>query len=785
MKTVSADYHKFIEQLVRTNGKKQENIVSLLHAIQDKYNHLPKEALETLIKMTEITPSMIAGVSTFYSQFRFKPTGKYKIKICVGTACHVKGGEDIYESIKEHLQIPISEDTDKYHIFTVEKVTCLGCCMLAPAIQIDNVTYGHVTADSIPNILNDFLESKATEEKKIPPIIRNYGPSRGTIRMCLCSSCEAAGARKVFNIIKDYVEKEDISVKLKSVGCTGISFVTPLLELETNDKKKFRYARVNAVDAPAIINHHFKPEKLSSKIRRGIENLLENLYSGSDVSPVIRYALNAREKNNIDFLSSQTQIATKNNGEMDPLDIHEYMEKGGFKALEGCLKERKPQNILKNIQASGLRGRGGAGYETYLKWKVVSESESATKYIICNGDEGDPGAFMDRMLLESFPFRVIEGMAIAAFACNIRKGFIFVRSEYPLAIERVKRAIELARKRGILGRNINNDKYKFDLELFVSAGAFVCGEETALIASIQGKRGFPSIRPPYPSEKGYRDVPTLINNVETFALVPWIILNGGEAFAKIGTEQSPGTKTFALAGKINNGGLIEVEMGTPINDIIFKIGRGIKNFRKFKAVQIGGPSGGCVPESLIDTKVDFEGLKDLGTMMGSGGMIVLDEDDCMVDIARYFMSFTQSESCGKCTFCRIGTKRMLEILEKMINGKGTTEELEKLQGLALHIKQNSLCGLGKAAPNPVLSAINYFYEEFAAHINKKCPAKKCKHLITYSISDKCIGCTKCAQRCPSDAIKITPYEKHVIDTNLCIKCDSCFKICPENAVEKK
>jgi NADH-quinone oxidoreductase subunit F len=404
------------------------------------------------------------------------------------------------------------------------------------------------------------------------------------------------------------------------------------------------------------------------------------------------------------------------------------------------------------------------------------------KYIICNGDEGDPGAFMDRMLLESYPYRIIEGMMIAAFATGAAEGIFYIRAEYPLAVQRIREALDALYKDGLLGKNILNSSFDLDIKIFEGAGAFICGEETALIASLEGKRGLPTLRPPYPAEKGLWGKPTLINNVETYSMVPWVINHGEKAFNEIGTEDSKGTKVFALAGKIERGGLIEVPMGITIRQIVEEIGGGVAEGRKFKAIQIGGPSGGCIPASMADTPIDYSSLKEAGAMMGSGGLIVLDDKDCMVDIARYFLSFTQEQSCGRCTFCRIGTTRMLQILDKITSGKGVESDIELLEELAQSTKTGSMCGLGKSAPNPVLTTLKYFRDEYLAHVNGKCPTGKCKDLIQYTITDECIGCTKCAQACPSDAIAPIPYEKHVVDNEKCIKCDVCRDICPVDAV---
>jgi NADH:ubiquinone oxidoreductase subunit F (NADH-binding)/Pyruvate/2-oxoacid:ferredoxin oxidoreductase delta subunit len=438
--------------------------------------------------------------------------------------------------------------------------------------------------------------------------------------------------------------------------------------------------------------------------------------------------------------------------------------------------------VVDTIVASGLRGRGGAGFPTGKKWQIVKDQAAVTKYIICNGDEGDPGAFMDRMLLESYPFRIIEGMLIAGYATGAPEGIFYIRAEYPLAVERIKGALEVCECEGITGKSVLGSSFRFSIRVFEGAGAFVCGEETALIASVEGNRGTPRLRPPYPAISGLHGHPTLINNTETLSMVPWIIRQGAGKFAKIGTQGSKGTKVFALAGKISRGGLIEVPMGITIRQVVEEIGGGIAGGRIFKAVQIGGPSGGCIPASLMDMQIDFEALTSAGAMMGSGGLIVLDDRDCMVDLAHYFLSFTQSQSCGKCTFCRIGTRRMLELLDKIRSGKGVHDDIAHLEKLAHSVQAGSLCGLGKTAPNPVLSTLRYFREEYEAHIHGRCPAGKCAPVIRYQINDDCIGCTKCAQRCPTGAIAFNPYKVHEVDAGKCIKCDICRQICPVDAV---
>jgi len=443
------------------------------------------------------------------------------------------------------------------------------------------------------------------------------------------------------------------------------------------------------------------------------------------------------------------------------------------------------EQIIETIEGSGLRGRGGAGFPTGPKWRLARQQPGETKYLICNGDEGDPGAFMDRMLLESFPFRIIEGLAIAAVAVGAHEGIFYIRHEYPLAVKRVRAAIKLCQKRGWLGEKLLGAEYPLRLTIKEGAGAFVCGEETALIASVEGQRGMPRLRPPFPIEHGLWGKPTVINNVETLALVPWIIRHGAEAFSAYGTKASKGTKVFALAGNIQRGGLIEIPMGTTIRQIVEEIGGGAGPGRRFKAVQIGGPSGGCVPARLADTPVDYESLREVGAIMGSGGLIVLDDTACMVDIARYFLQFTQNQSCGKCTFCRIGTRRMLDILERLCAGKGQPNDLVELDRLGGQVGAGSLCGLGKTAPNPVLTTLRYFRDEYEAHLQGRCPAGKCAALIKYRVLENCTGCTICAQNCPVDAIPMTPFARHAIDLDTCIRCDSCRQVCPEDAIEVK
>ena len=772
----------FVDQAVEKIGTGPEKVLGLLQAVQGHFGYLPNEALERVCELTQITPASIAGVSTFYSQFRHRPAGRHTIRVCIGTACHVKGGGQIYDAFKRHLDIPEQEDTDRQKLFTVEKVACLGCCMLAPAIQIDDITYGHLTGEQVPAVLRDFLEQQkavAWQADKQTTDTKDFGE----IRICLDSSCVASGSEKVYEALQKAIQETGAQAVVKNVGCPGMSYLAPLVEVVVAEGTSFRYAEVQPSDARAIVSRHFKPKQIGRKIKNAVSTMLDKILTDKAWEPVTRYSIDVRDRPVADFLGKQLHIATDLCGRIDPADLDEYIRNDGFKALQKCVNQMSPDEVISVIEGSGLRGRGGAGFPTYRKWSAVRNSKSDKKYVVCNGDEGDPGAFMDRMLMESYPYRIIEGMTIAAYTVGANEGYFYIRAEYPLAIERVDKAIEQCQQRGFLGDNILGTDFSLHLKIVAGAGAFVCGEETALMASIEGRRGMPRLRPPYPAESGLWDKPTLINNVETYAVVSWIIRNGPEAFARLGTSSSKGTKVFALAGKVARVGLIEVPMGITMHQIVHDIGGGIAGQLKLKAVQVGGPSGGCVPANLAHIPVDFEALKDVGAMMGSGGLVVLDETDCMVDIARYFLDFTQNQSCGKCTFCRIGTRRMLDILERLCNGQGKKTDIEELERLAQMVQKTSLCGLGKTAPNPVLSTIKYFRDEYEAHIEKRCPTGKCKALITYSVTDDCIGCSLCAQHCPVDAIEMKPYEKHEIDSEKCIRCGTCESVCPVDAIE--
>ncbi len=594
---------------------------------------------------------------------------------------------------------------------------------------------------------------------------------RSHILVCGGTGCSASGSEQLIDLLNMEIEANDLNkeVKVVKTGCFGLCALGPIMIVYPEG---CFYSNVTKEDISEIVSEHLVKGRIVKRL----------LYKETVIDDN-----NIRSLNDTKFYEKQKRIALRNCGVINPENIEEYIAVDGYEALGRVLTEMKPEDVIETLLKSGLRGRGGAGFPTGLKWRFAANSPGPVKYVACNADEGDPGAFMDRSVLEGDPHALIEAMIIAGYAIGASHGYVYVRAEYPIAIHRLGIAIEQAREYGFLGKDIFGSGFDFDMEMRFGAGAFVCGEETALMTSIEGNRGEPRVRPPFPAVKGLFGKPTVLNNVETYANIPQIFVNGPEWFAAMGTEKSKGTKVFALVGKITNTGLVEVPMGTTLREIIEEIGGGIPDGKKFKAAQTGGPSGGCIPAELIDTPIDYDNLLAIGSMMGSGGLIVMDEDTCMVDIAKFFLDFTVEESCGKCTACRVGTKRLLELLEKITSGNGEMVDLDKLEELCHYIKANSLCGLGQTAPNPVLSTMRYFRDEYVAHIvDKKCPAAVCKDLIGYSIiADKCIGCTACSRKCPVNAIVGKVKEKHVIDPIKCIKCGACVETCKFAAIVKQ
>lgn len=594
---------------------------------------------------------------------------------------------------------------------------------------------------------------------------------RSNVLVCGGTGCTSSNSEQIIEKLKEEIKAQGLEKEVNVIrtGCFGLCALGPIMVVYPEGAF---YSRVTVEDVPEIVSEHLLKGRIVKRL----------LYQETVVDDNTTKSLNETT-----FYAKQMRIALRNCGVINPENIDEYIAQDGYAALGKVLTEMTPQEVIDLVLASGLRGRGGAGFPTGRKWQFARNNDAPQKYACCNADEGDPGAFMDRSVLEGDPHSVLEAMAIAGYAIGANQGYIYIRAEYPIAVKRLQIAIDQAHEYGLLGKNIFDSGFDFDIEIRLGAGAFVCGEETALMTSIEGKRGEPRVRPPFPAVKGLFGVPTVLNNVETYANIPQIILKGADWFRSIGTEKSPGTKVFALGGKITNTGLVEVPMGTTLREVVEEIGGGVPGNHTFKAAQTGGPSGGCIPAKLIDTPIDYDNLIAIGSMMGSGGLIVMDETTCMVDIAKFFLEFTVDESCGKCTPCRVGTKRLLEILNKITSGNGTLEDIDRMEELCYYIKENSLCGLGQTAPNPVLSTLKYYRDEYEAHVvEHRCPAGACKALTNYSIvADKCKGCTLCARNCPVGAISGSVKQPHVIDTTKCIKCGVCMEKCKFGAVVRK
>lgn len=771
-----------VDAIIDRVGTSRQIVVPLLQALQQEFRYLPSEALERVYERTEIDRAQLISVSTFYSQFRHMPYGKHVIKVCTGTACHVKGASNVYDAFRRELKLSGDDVTTADRLYSVEKIACLGCCALAPVVQIDEKIYGHVLPGRVNEVMADFgqlLHEQEQEEAEagLRPIV-------GEIRLGMENCCQASGTAEIYQALIAASRELGIEVNIKPVSCVGACNQVPLIDVAHPDGTIVRYPNVQGKEIKEILLHHFKPASRVRRLKNYFVNHIDTFHTDLTWDNILWKTEEERTGAINTFLAGQERISTEGYGFMSPLDLDEYIARGGFEALTKVLTTGSRRDVIDTLLQSGIRGRGGGGFPTGRKWEVVASSAQEEKYVICNGDEGDPGAFMDRILLESYPLRVIEGMLIAGYAVGARKGIFYIRAEYPQAVIRVRKAIEMCREKNLIGSRINGSDFSFEVSIFEGAGAYVCGEETALIASIEGERGFPRQRPPYPAVAGLNGRPTLINNVETLSQISYIVAHGAEAYNRIGTEKSKGTKVFALAGRVRHGGLIEVPMGTTLNQIIDEIGGGVEGGEKLKAVQIGGPSGGCIPASLCDVAVDFDAFNQMGAIMGSGGLVVLGDSSCMVDVARYFLRFTCEESCGKCTFCRVGIRRMLDILDKLCTGRAVMEDIDRLEELALNVKRAALCGLGKTAPNPVLTTLKYFREEYEEHVRGICKTGTCKEMVKYVVGDECVGCTKCAKACPSDAIPYTPYRVHAIDVKECVLCGLCIDECSFDAIHK-
>ena len=769
-----------VDRMVEKFGESPEAIFSFLHEMQKVYGYLPKAALNRVCELTQISPTQLEEVSSFYAPFRRTPVGKHLIQICTSAVAHAKGADKIYNAVLRALDIPAGEETDANDLFTVIKVPKLGYPTLAPAMQIDDIIYGKVHPEKVPALLQDFLRHDAHRHIEKKHALMDKGFREGKIRVGLGSCCIASGSQNVLDALTAEISKLQMNIEIRPVSCTGMCSLSPLLEVAVSGRNPVFYSNVNPDDIPLILARHFQPKKRTVKMRIAVDRKLEALYTQGIEDPSEERIINLRDPAIAAFLDPQKQLSTEHRGITNPTDLKAYQKRDGFQALEKIVTQSTPEKWRTEIKKSALCE---AHELIAAKWTRFNAAEGDIKTIICNGNDGDPSSFAGRMMLESYPHRIIEGMLLTAFATGATQGMIYLRGSDTLANERLQKAINDCTMAGWLGENILEKNVSFTLKVFQGEHAFVCNEESALIAAIEGKRATPRYCPPHPTEQGLHGQPTLIHTPETFSLIPWIARNGGTAFSKIGTPQTAGTLLVSLTGKIKNTGLIEVPTGTSIQDIVEKMGGGILKDRPFKAVQIGGPSGACIPASACNIPFHVESLSKQGVPLGSAGIVVFDSHDCMLEMARHYMEFFQKESCGKCTPCRVGTQRMLEILTRLCEGNGTKADLEQLETLGKILQQNSLCALGKTAPNPVLTALRSFRSEFEAHLKGSCPAGQCKKLITYTINDLCNGCTICAVQCPVSAIEGEAYKTFTINQDLCIHCGNCRKVCPIHAVD--
>jgi len=797
--TAGREEIKIIDEIIGKWNFDPDYAGEMMQDIQERFRHIPKTAIDEINKYVGTPKAYLYHIATFYKSMSLEPKGETLIQVCVGTACHVKGSAKILDSFERVLGIKTGETTpDKK--YSLDAVACLGACSIAPVVKVGDEVYGSVKAKDVEKLLKKSATQKeAAKEKRVEAVKKTAAVSKpediartaerenarlqgykGLLMACTGTACVSAGGFSIKDKLVEVIEQKSLDKDFLVIGtgCNGFCAAGPIVVAQPEG---IFYQKLKVDDIEEIVDSHLVHGKP-----------VEKFMHKDPVSGAVNTTIE-----DIGFFSKQQLIALRNKGLVDPENIDSYMARGGYKALAQVLDSNNPEGIIQEVTASGIRGRGGGGFPTGLKWEAGRRAALERKeeiFVVCNADEGDPGAYMDRSLIETDPHSVIEGMLIGAFAVGGQRGYVYIRKEYPLAQVRLKKAIEQARESGFLGKNILGSDLSFDIQIHRGAGAFVCGESSALMAAMSGRAGEPRAKYVHNVEYGFHDKPTVLNNVETWANIPVIMEKGAGWFASIGTGNvrnnpwggSSGTKVFSLVGDIRNTGLVEVPMGITLREIIEDIGEGIPNGREFKAVQTGGPSGGCIPESKLDMPVDFDSLTKAGSMMGSGGMIVMDDKTCMVDVARYFINFLVDESCGKCTPCREGLYALNETLTRICGGEGREGDIEFLEKTCKTVEETSLCQLGGSAPNPVLSTLRYFREEYVEHIrNKKCRAGVCKPLITYSINDNCTGCTICAKNCPSGAITGNLKELHVIDREKCIKCGICYEVCNFDAVEVK
>ncbi len=784
-----------IDNTIRQHQENPANLIMILQDLQAEQGYLTGEAIARVAEKLNIPQSQVYSVATFYKSLHLTPRGKHTIDICEGTACHIRGASLLLSAVSEEFKVKEGGTTEDGQL-TLNSVHCVGACAMGPVAIIDGEYHGNMTSSTLAKkIRKCCAEEQCVDDKdqRDPADVRSSEKSvqfkvntpadfenirnefkvqlpqdQPRILICNGTGCLAKGSLKVAYALEKELKRNSlelpVSIGVKKVGCHGLCEHGPLVIMHPDNTC---YTRVAESDAPEIIRESVIAGNTVDRL----------LYRETADAPSIE------DYTEIPFYASQHKIALRNVGLIDPANLGDFIGRDGYSSLAKTLQQMKPEDVIKEIEESGLRGRGGGGFPAGRKWRTAANIDADTRYVICNGDEGDPGAFMDCSIMEGDPHSILEGMMICAYAVGASQGYIYVREEYPRALIRMTQAIDQALQSGFLGRNILGTDFSFDVKINRGAGAFVCGESTALMQSIEGRVGEPRAKYIRSAERGLYDRPTVLNNVETFANVPIIINKGAAWFRSTGTANSPGTKVFSVVGKVKNTGLVEVPMGATLREIIFKMCGGILGNKKFKAVQTGGPSGGCLPESKLDLPVDFDSLTREGSMMGSGGMIVMDEDTCMVDVARYFTEFLTQESCGKCSACRIGLISMLEILDKICRGEGIPEDIGSLEKLLDVLEKGSLCGLGKSAPNPVRSTLAHFKDEYQIHIEeKRCPAGVCRNLISYQITDLCTGCTRCARNCPQNAISGEKKEMHQIDPELCNRCGICKTSCNFDAV---